>query len=122
MRVGIADGRRAMRRPPGVRNSGRAVERLRRQLSRQVVELALGPPPLELPVLDRADAGGIITAIFEPLEAVEQPLRHVGPADNSNDSAHYACVTPLTRIRAALCNPQAKGAPACRAQCCWPQA
>jgi hypothetical protein len=60
-----------------VRDAGDAVERIGLQLAREIVELALGPPPLELAVVDRADAGRVIAAIFEPLEPVEQPLRDI---------------------------------------------
>jgi hypothetical protein len=58
------------------------------KLARQIVELPLGAATLELPVVDRADPGRIIAAIFEPLQPVEQPLRDVARADNSNDSTH----------------------------------
>ena len=58
------------------------------ELAREIVELALRPPPLELAVIDRADAGGIIAAIFEPLEPVEQPLRDVAFADDPDNPAH----------------------------------
>ena len=65
-----------------------AGERLRRQLAREVVELALGPAALELAVVDGADAGAVIAAIFEPLEPVEQALRDSLFADDADDSAH----------------------------------
>ena len=48
VRVGIADRRRAVRRPAGVGDAGDAVQRLGRQLAREIVELALGPAALEL--------------------------------------------------------------------------
>ena len=41
----------------------------------EIVELALGAAAVELAVVDRADAGAVIAAIFEPLQPVEQPLR-----------------------------------------------
>ena len=86
--VGVADGRSAMRRPARVGNASRAVERMLGKLAREIVELALGPPPLELAVMDRADTRGIVAPIFEALKAVEQPLRHVRSSDNSNDPTH----------------------------------
>ena len=79
------------------------MERIGRELAREIVELALGPPALELAIIDRADARGIITAIFEPLQPIEQPLRDVRRADNPDNPAHYACVTPLNaRSRSAM--------------------
>ena len=71
VRVGVADGRGAVGRPARVGDTGRAVERMGRQLAREIVELALGPPPDQLAALDGADAGRVIAAIFEPLEPVE---------------------------------------------------
>ena len=88
VRVGIADRRRAVRRPARVRDAGAAVERVLVELAREIVELALGPPAVELAMLDRADAGRVIAAIFEPLEPVEQPLRDVRCSDNPDNSAH----------------------------------
>jgi hypothetical protein len=77
-----------MRRPAGVRDPGCAVERIGRKLTREIVELALGAAANQRAIVDRTDAGGIIAAIFEPLEAVEQPLRDIAVADNSNYTAH----------------------------------
>ncbi len=88
VRMGVADGRRAVRRPARVGDPGRAPQRFSVELTRKIVELALRPPPLELAADDGADAGRVIAAIFEPLEPVEQPLRDVAFADNSNDPAH----------------------------------
>jgi hypothetical protein len=71
-----------------MRDAGDAVERFGFQLPRQIVELALGPAANEMAVVDRADAGGIISAIFEPLEPVEQPPRDLGLPDDTDNSAH----------------------------------
>ena len=58
VRVGVADGRRAVRRPAGVGDADRAVRAdAAVELAREIVELALGAAPLELAVVDRADAG-----------------------------------------------------------------
>ena len=88
VRVRVADRRRAMRRPARVRDSGASMQRLRRELSREIVELALRPAADELASIDRADAGQVIAAIFEPLEPIEQPLRDVALPDNPDNSAH----------------------------------
>ena len=58
------------------------------QLAREVVELALGAPPLELSTVDGADTGRVIAAILKPLQAIEQPLRDCAPSHDSNNSAH----------------------------------
>ena len=57
VRMGIADGRRAVGRPAGVGDADGAVQRIGRELAREIVELALGAAPLELAVVDGADAG-----------------------------------------------------------------
>ena len=54
-----------------------AVQRIGLQLPREIVELALGPPPHQLAMIDGADAGPVIAAIFEPLQPVEQPPRDI---------------------------------------------
>src|SRR3712207_4445403 len=64
MGVGVADGRRTMRRPARVGDADRAAERVLVQLAGEVVELALCTAPVELASIDRADAGRIITAIL----------------------------------------------------------
>ena len=53
VRMGVVVGRRAMRRPAGMRDADRAGQRMRRELAREVVELALGAPPLDRAVDDR---------------------------------------------------------------------
>ena len=75
VRMGVADGRRAVGRPAGVGDADLAVQRLAGQLALQIVELALGPAALEARRRRRCDAGAVIAAIFEPPEPVEQPLR-----------------------------------------------
>ena len=88
VRVRIADGRRAMRSPARMGDAGDAVERVLFQLSREIVELALGAPADKLAILDRANAGRVIAAIFEPLQAVEQPLRDIRLSDDPDNSTH----------------------------------
>jgi hypothetical protein len=38
--------------------------------------------------MHRADPGGVIPAIFHPLETIDQPVRNARFANNSNNSAH----------------------------------
>src|SRR5690606_22534874 len=88
VRMRVGGGRRAMRRPARVRDAGEARQRLVAQLAPQIGELALGAAPLDRTAVDRRDARRIISAIFEPLERVEQPVRHRMAADDTHDSAH----------------------------------
>ncbi len=90
VRVRVADGRRAVRRPARVSNADAPVQRVGGQLTREIVELPLRPAPDELAVIDGADTGGVIAAILEPLEPVEQPLRDVAIPNNPYNSAHLS--------------------------------
>ena len=96
VRMRIADRRRAVRRPACVRDADAAVQRLRLELAREIVELALGAPADELAVVDRADTGGIVAAIFEALQPVEQPLSDVRFPDNSDNPAHTLTRQPFS--------------------------
>ena len=71
VRVGVAHGRSAVRRPARVGDACRSVERMCREFACKIFELALGSATLELSIGDRADAGGIVAAVFEPLQPVE---------------------------------------------------
>ena len=84
----IVYGRRAMRGPARVRDTGRSGRRIAGQLGGQVPEFALGAAALELAVMDGADAGRIIAAIFQPLEPVDQPVGHVAAPQDSDNAAH----------------------------------
>src|SRR6185437_9522573 len=81
--------RSAMRRPAGMGDPGGPVQRIGLQLAREIVEFALGPPAVEPSVVDRADAGGVIAAIFESLEPVEQALHNTAIAEDSDKAADH---------------------------------
>src|SRR4029453_9205689 len=105
VRVCVADRRRAVGRPACVGYAGDAVERVRLKLARQIIELAFRSPPFEPAIIDCADAGRIVAAIFQPLEAVEQPLSDIGLPDDSNNSAHYSAALRVIRSRKRLAQP-----------------
>ncbi len=86
--MGIVDRRRAVRRPAGVRDTGVAVQLCSGQLARQIVQLAFGSATFELSIMHGADAGRVITAIFQALQAVEQALSHDLATDDPDNSAH----------------------------------
>ncbi len=96
VRMRIADRGRSVRRPARVRNADAAVQRLRLQLPREVVELALRPPADKLAIVDRANTSGIVSAIFEALQPVEQPLSDVRFPDNSYNPAHTLTRQPFS--------------------------
>ena len=68
-------------------DADRALERLSLKPALEVLELAFGAPPRELAAFERGYARGIIAAIFETLERIDQ-LRRRLTADDSDNSAH----------------------------------
>jgi len=88
VRMRITDGRRAVGRPARVGDSGDTVQWIGRKLAREIIELALGAAADELAILDGTNAGRVIAAIFEPLQAIEQPLRDVRFSDDPDNSTH----------------------------------
>src|ERR1700758_3968603 len=88
VRMGIVLGRTAMGRPAGMADADRAGERLALQPGLEILELALGAPPRECAVFQRRNARGIVAAIFEALERIDQMRRRRLTADDSDDSAH----------------------------------
>ena len=63
-------------------------ERLARSLRFEVAQLAFGAPARELAAFQRGDAGGIIAAIFEPLERIDQRAGDRLAPENAHNSAH----------------------------------
>ena len=88
VRMGVALGRPAVGRPAGMADADDAGERLAREPVLEVAQLALGAPAVELAVLQRGDARGIVAAIFEPLERVDQRARHRLAPENADNAAH----------------------------------
>ena len=72
VRMRVAFGRPAVGRPAGMPDADRAGERLARELGFEIAQLALGAPARELAVFERGDAGGIVAAVFEPLERIDE--------------------------------------------------
>ena len=64
------------------------VQRLRLQAALQIDQLSLGAAAPQIAVLDRRHAGRVITAIFQPLQRIDDQRRDRRLADNSNNSAH----------------------------------
>jgi hypothetical protein len=66
MGMGIGGGRRAMRRPARMGDARRARRRIALQLEHQIGELARRATADELAIVQRADAGAVIAAVFHP--------------------------------------------------------
>ena len=72
VRMGVALGRPAVRRPARVADAGAPCERLVQQAAFEIAQLALGAAALEVAVLDRGDAGRVIAAILEPAQRIDE--------------------------------------------------
>ena len=85
-----------MRRPARVPDADVALQRLLDETLLQILELAFGAAAIESSVLDRGDACGIIAAIFEPAQGVDQIAGDRLAAQNSDDAAHGRFPTVLS--------------------------
>ena len=96
VRMGVGFRRLAMRRPARVADPDRPAERRRRKLRLEVLELALGAAPLQLAVLERRHASGIVAAIFEPLQRIDNRTRDRAGPENPDNSTHsrFPCESP----------------------------
>ena len=86
--MGVGFRRLAVRRPARMADADRPAKRRRRKLGLQVLQLALGAPPLQLAVLERRHAGRIVAAIFEPLQRVDNRARDRPGPENPDNSTH----------------------------------
>jgi hypothetical protein len=69
-------------------DAGVARQRLGPQSGFEIPELAFGAAPVETVAFQRGDTGGIVTAIFQPLERVHQLLRDRTASQNADNAAH----------------------------------
>ncbi len=72
VRMRVAFGRPAVGRPAGVADADGAGERLARELGFEIAQLAFGAAAREVAVFERGDARGVVAAIFEALERVDE--------------------------------------------------
>jgi hypothetical protein len=54
----------------------------------EVAEFTFGTTTRQVPVFDRGNAGGVVPAIFQPPQGIEQQRRHRLTADDPDYSAH----------------------------------
>ena len=59
-----------------------------RELGLEILEFALGAPPLEPAVLERRDAGQVVAAVFESLERLDDGPRDRPPPQHAHNAAH----------------------------------
>ena len=73
---------------------------LRGELRDEIDQLARGAAADQLAVDDGADARAVIAAIFHPPQAIDQPVRDLFLADNTDDSTHVGGLS-LENVRNA---------------------
>src|SRR5208282_5073429 len=99
VRMRVVLGRPAVRRPAGVTDADRSRQRLARELQFQILEFALRTPSRQGAVLKRGDAGGIVAAVFEALERVDELRCNRLSADDSDNAAHPSRQTPRPSLQ-----------------------
>ncbi len=62
-------------------------------LAREVAQLALRTPSRDLAILERCDTGGIVAAVFQPLQGVDDQACDGLTPDNPNNSTHASMVS-----------------------------
>ncbi len=88
VRMGVVFGRLAMGGPAGVADAGMARQRLGPEPRFEIFQFALGAPPRQVVAFERCDARGIVAAIFQPLERIDQLLRDRAPPQDADNAAH----------------------------------
>src|SRR5262249_42318225 len=90
MRVRVALGGRAVRRPARVTDAGVTAQRFFVQQNREAIQFARRPPAVDPAIDQRGDTGGIVAAIFQTLQRVDDKRRDVALTCNANNAAHNA--------------------------------
>ncbi len=89
VRVGIALARHAVGRPAGVRDAELAVHRALVERVAQFLHLADGAQPAHLlATVQHGDAGGVVAAVLEALQPLDQDGDDVAVSDRTDDAAH----------------------------------
>ena len=101
VRVGIALHRLAVRGPARVADAGMALQRMIGEAQLQVLELALGAPAIQVAVFDGGHAGGIIAAIFQAPQGLDEVARYRLLPKDANDPTH-ASISPSVNCKSPL--------------------
>ncbi len=92
VRVGVAVIRRAVGGPAGMPHAGAARERAGRQFAGnelvEVLDAAGLLGDLQLTVADDRDAGGVVAAVFQASQALDDHIQGGAGSDVSDDAAH----------------------------------
>ena len=96
-RMGVLRTDAAVRRPARVPDAGRRLGRVERRRLLELAEVAHGADLGELPVLGEREARGVIAAVLEALEAVQENRLAFPASDVSDDPAHVSRLSPVSR-------------------------
>ena len=88
VRVGVAVGGRAVRRPAGVADADAAGGRLVAQRFRQVGDAAGLLAQVQPVARQGGHAGAVVAAVFQPPQPFDQDRLRLPPADVADDAAH----------------------------------
>src|SRR5690606_4238785 len=106
-------GHPSMGRPAGVGDARGGVRLRLARAGREVGHAADGPHPVDAAV-QRGEAGGVVTAILELAQALDEDGHDVAPRDGPYDSAHLAgsldspvLVVPVRSFRVSAASPGA---------------
>ena len=97
--MGVVHDRRAVRRPAGVGDAGAALRAVGVDVGGQLGHARRAARPAQLAVLVHGDAAGVVAAVFEAAQALDQDRDDVARADGSDDSAHGESL----KSRSGLC-------------------
>src|SRR5690606_1331640 len=88
VRVGVVRGGCAVRRPASMRDADCARSGIALEFDPEVGQLALRTAADELPSLPGADSRAVVSTIFHPPEAIDEPVGDRLLADDADNSAH----------------------------------
>jgi hypothetical protein len=104
MRMGVGLVRNAVGCPAGMGDTDSAGKRLRIEALLEIEQLSLGAPTIHHAVMNRCDAGGIVTPVFQTLQRIDQTPGNRFAANDPNNTTHkiipnrFEIVTPLLSI------------------------
>ncbi len=88
MRMGIGLGDTAMRRPAGMADAQHRMELLGDGRPFHFGNAAGAPHAADVLGVEHGNAGGIVAAVFQPLESFNQYRNHIATSDRSHNPAH----------------------------------
>ena len=99
--MGVVHERRAMRRPARVGNAGAALEMLGRDVGAELGDAGRASGAPQAPVLMQRHAAGVVAAVFEAAQALDQNRDDVARTDRADDSTHalLLSIAPDSRPR-----------------------